>query len=65
VRALNYLGAQKMKRIAKNLLVLVVLLSMVIAPLNAYASQTVKKDYPLSKGVQYKQYTYSTPFESG
>lgn len=51
-----------MKRIAKNLLVLVVLLSMVMTPLNAYASQTVKKDYPLSKGVQYKQYTYSNTY---
>ncbi len=49
-----------MKKIAKNLLVLVVLLSMVVSPLNAYAAQTVKKDYKLSKGVQYKQYTYSS-----
>lgn len=61
MRALYYLGAQKkMKKIAKNLLVLVVLLSMVVGPLNAYAAQTVKKDYPLSKDVQYKQYTYSS-----
>ncbi len=35
---------------------------MVMTPLNAYASQTVKKDYPLSKGVQYKQYTYSNTY---
>lgn len=49
-----------MKKVAKNLLVLVVLLSMVVSPLNAYAAQTVKKDLQLSKGVQYKQYTYSS-----
>ncbi|WP_285396579.1 S-layer homology domain-containing protein [Lysinibacillus sp. fls2-241-R2A-57] len=51
-----------MKKIAKNLLVLVVLLSMVVSPLNAYAAQTVKKDYPLSKGIQYKQYTYKDTY---
>lgn len=48
-----------MKRIAKIFLVLVVMVSMVCSPANAFAFQTVKKDYPLSKGVQYKQYTYS------
>ncbi|MET4560658.1 exopolysaccharide biosynthesis protein/plastocyanin [Lysinibacillus parviboronicapiens] len=51
-----------MKKIAKNLLILVVMMSMVISPLNAYAFQTIKKDYPLSKGVQYKQYTYSNTY---
>ncbi len=38
------------------------MMSMVISPLNAYAFQTIKKDYPLSKGVQYKQYTYSNTY---
>lgn len=51
-----------MKKIAKNLLVLVVLLSMVVSPLNAYAFQTVTKDIPLSKGIQYKQYTYKNTY---
>ncbi|MFY0520209.1 S-layer homology domain-containing protein [Lysinibacillus sp. UGB7] len=51
-----------MKRIAKNLLILVVMMSMVVSPLNAYAFQTIKKDYELSKGVQYKQYTYSNTY---
>lgn len=51
-----------MKRIAKSLLVLVVMMSMVYSPANVYAFQTVKKDYPLSKGVQYKQYTYSNTY---
>ncbi|GLC87854.1 S-layer homology domain-containing protein [Lysinibacillus piscis] len=48
-----------MKRMTKKLLFLVVIMSMVISPLSAYAAQTVKKDYPVSKGVQYKQYTYN------
>lgn len=51
-----------MKRIAKILLVLVVMVSMVYSPASAYAFQTVKKDIPLSKGVQYKQYTYSNTY---
>lgn len=51
-----------MKKIAKGLLVLVVMMSMVYSSTNAYAFQTVKKDYPLSKGVQYKQYTYSNTY---
>jgi exopolysaccharide biosynthesis protein len=51
-----------MKKIAKILLILVVMMSIVVSPLNAYAFQTVKKDYPLSKGVQYKQYTYSNTY---
>lgn len=51
-----------MKRIAKILLILVVMVSMVYSPASAYAFQTVKKDYPLSKGVQYKQYTYSNTY---
>ncbi|MGE6516278.1 S-layer homology domain-containing protein [Lysinibacillus sphaericus] len=51
-----------MKRIAKNLLILVVMMSMVVSPLNAYAFQTIKKDYKLSKGVQYNQYTYSNTY---
>ncbi|KOS66640.1 hypothetical protein AEA09_18070 [Lysinibacillus contaminans] len=51
-----------MKRIAKILLVLVVMVSMVYSPSSVYAFQTVKKDYPLSKGVQYKQYTYSNTY---
>ena len=32
---------------------------MVYSPANAFAFQTVEEEYPLSKGVQYKQYTYS------
>ena len=51
-----------MKRIAKQLLVLVVIIAMVASPVSAYAFQKVEKDYPLSKGVQYKKYTYSNTY---
>ncbi|MEG0260739.1 MAG: Parasporal protein, partial [Lysinibacillus sp.] len=47
-----------MKKVQRNLFILVVLMAMMISPMNAYAFQTVKKEYPLSQGVQYKQYTH-------
>ena len=51
-----------MKKIAKKLLVFVAMVSLVASPASAYAFQTVEKDYPLSKGVQYKKYTYSNTY---
>ena len=47
-----------MKRL-KDLFIASVAAAVVVTPIAASA-QTVVKDYPLSSGVQYKQYTYNT-----
>lgn len=51
-----------MKKIAKILFVLVFMVSLVTGPANASAFQNVNKEYPLSQGVEYKQYTYSNTY---
>lgn len=50
------------KKLFKILVVIIVSFSLLGAAVPTFAAQTVVKDYPISSGVQYKQYTHTNTF---